>query len=45
VAAFYMHLKQDSKLFTNLFVWPIVIAATIIVALIVLHEYWVKMTF
>ena len=45
VAAFYMHLKQDSKLFSNLFVWPIVIAAAIIVALIVLQGYWVKTTF
>jgi caa(3)-type oxidase subunit IV len=45
VAMFYMHLKQDSKLFSNLFVWPIIIAAALIVALIVLHEYWIKVTF
>lgn len=45
VAAFYMHLKQDSKLFSHLFVWPIIIAAVIILALIVLHEYWIRMTF
>ncbi|MGE0442384.1 MAG: cytochrome C oxidase subunit IV family protein [Gemmatimonadales bacterium] len=45
VAMFYMHLKQDSKIFTNFFVWPIVIAAGLILALIALHEYWVKTTF
>ena len=45
VAMFYMHLKQDSRIFTNLFVWPIVIAAAIILALIALHEYWIRMTF
>jgi cytochrome c oxidase subunit 4 len=40
VAMFYMHLKQDSKLLTNLFVFPLLLAATVIGALIVLHEYW-----
>ena len=40
VAAFYMHLKQDSKLFTNLFLWPIIIAGTIILSLIVIINYW-----
>lgn len=45
VAMFYMHLKQDSKLFSNLFVWPIILAAALILALIVLHEYWIKTTF
>jgi caa(3)-type oxidase subunit IV len=45
VAMFYMHLKQDSKLFTNLFVWPIVIAAGIIVSLVVLFGYWIKSTY
>ena len=45
VAMFYMHLRQDSKLFTNLFVWPIVIAAAIIVGLVTLISYWVKVTF
>lgn len=40
VAMFYMHLKQDSKLLSNLFVWPILLAATIIGALIVLTSYW-----
>ena len=27
VAMFYMHLKQDSKLFTGVFVFPLIIAA------------------
>ena len=39
VAMFYMHLKQDSKLFTGVFVFPLIIAAFIIVALIVLQAY------
>src|SRR3954467_14050659 len=33
VAMFYMHLKQDSKLFTGLFVFPLLIATVIIVSL------------
>jgi cytochrome c oxidase subunit IV len=45
VAMFYMHLKQDAKVFTNLFVWPILLATAIILALITLHEYWIKTTF
>jgi cytochrome c oxidase subunit 4 len=40
VASFYMHLKQDPKLFTNLFLWPIIIAGTIIVGLVMLLNYW-----
>ena len=40
VALFYMHLKQDPKLLSNLFLWPIVIAAGIIAALIILLQYW-----
>jgi cytochrome c oxidase subunit IV len=44
VAMFYMHLKQDSKLFSNLFVWPLILAAGIILALIVLQEYWLATT-
>ena len=40
VAMFYMHLKQDSKVFSNLFVFPIIIAASIIIALIVIINYW-----
>lgn len=40
VAMFYMHLKQDPKVLSNLFVWPLVIAASLISALIVLLNYW-----
>src|SRR4026209_1225855 len=36
VALFYMHLKQDPKLLSNLFVFPIILAATIIAGLIIL---------
>jgi len=36
---YYMHLKQDSKLFSGLFVFPLVIAALVIVSLIVLFAY------
>jgi hypothetical protein len=36
VAMFYMHLKQDSKLFSGLLIFPIIIAVTIIFALIFL---------
>ena len=39
VAMFYMHLKQDSKLFSGVFVFPLIIAAFIVVALMVLHAY------
>jgi cytochrome c oxidase subunit 4 len=39
VAMFYMHLKQDSKLFSGVFVFPLTIAAFIVVALMVLHAY------
>jgi cytochrome c oxidase subunit 4 len=39
VAMFYMHLKQDHKLFTGVFVFPLMIAAFIIVALIILQAY------
>jgi caa(3)-type oxidase subunit IV len=45
VAMFYMHLKQDSKLFTNLFVWPILLAGVIIMMLLVLSVLWGKATF
>lgn len=45
VAMFYMHLKQDSKLFTNLFVWPIILAAAVIMGLIVLKILWLKASF
>jgi cytochrome c oxidase subunit 4 len=40
VAMFYMHLKQDPKLLSNLFIWPLVIAAGVIASLIVLLSYW-----
>lgn len=36
VAMYYMHLKQDAKLFTGLFVFPILIAVGIILALVAL---------
>jgi cytochrome c oxidase subunit IV len=39
VAMFYMHLKQDSKLFSGLFIFPILIAAFIIAALMTLISY------
>jgi cytochrome c oxidase subunit 4 len=39
VAMFYMHLKQDSKLFTGVFVFPLTIAAVIIVGLMILMAY------
>ena len=40
VAMFYMHLKQDPRLLANLFVMPLMIAAVIIAALIILFQYW-----
>lgn len=39
VAMFYMHLKQDGKLFTGVFVFPLIIAAIVIVALMALFAY------
>ena len=39
VAMFYMHLKQDSRLFTGVFVFPLIIAAVVILALVVLMAY------
>jgi hypothetical protein len=39
VAMFYMHLKQDSKLFTGVFVFPLTIAAFMIVGMIILMAY------
>ena len=39
VAMYYMHLKQDSRLFTGVFVFPLIIAVVIIVALILLEAY------
>ncbi|NOT06602.1 MAG: cytochrome C oxidase subunit IV family protein [Gemmatimonadales bacterium] len=40
VAMFYMHLKQDPKVLTNLFIWPLLLAATVIAAMIVIFSYW-----
>lgn len=40
VALYYMHLKSDPRLLTNIFLWPLVIAAVVIGALIVLFQYW-----
>ncbi len=39
VAMFYMHLKQDGKLLTSIFVFPLLIAAVIILALLGLFVY------
>lgn len=39
VAMFYMHLKQDSKLFTGIFVFPLTIATIVIVSLMILMAY------
>ena len=39
VAMFYMHLKQDSRLFTGVFVFPLTIAAVIIIGLMLLMSY------
>ena len=39
VAMFYMHLKQDHKLFSGVFVFPLIIATFIVVALIILQAY------
>ena len=39
VAMYYMHLKNDSKLFSGVFVFPIIIAAVIIVGLVLLQAY------
>jgi cytochrome c oxidase subunit IV len=39
VAMFYMHLKQDSRLFTGIFVFPLIIATVVIVSLMLLMAY------
>jgi len=39
VAIFYMHLKPDSKLFSGVFVFPLIIATVIIVGLMILMSY------
>ena len=38
VAMYYMHLKQDARIFTGLFVFPLIIAAVVIFALILLFS-------
>ena len=38
VVMFYMHLKYDSKLFTGFFVFPMALAALVIVGLILLYH-------
>jgi cytochrome c oxidase subunit IV len=39
VAMYYMHLKNDSKLFSGVFVFPLIIAAIVILAMIALMAY------
>ena len=39
VAMFYMHLKNDSKLFSGVFVFPLIIAAVVILAMVALMAY------
>ncbi len=39
VAMYYMHLKPDSKLFTGVFVFSLIIAAVVIFSLIALFAY------
>jgi cytochrome c oxidase subunit IV len=38
VVMFYMHLKYDSKMFTGVFLFPMALAALVIVSLIVLYH-------
>jgi cytochrome c oxidase subunit IV len=39
VAMFYMHLKQDSRLFSGVFIFPLIIATVLILGLVVLEAY------
>lgn len=39
VAMYYMHLKQDGKTLSGLFIFPLIIAAVMIVGLMVLMAY------
>ena len=39
VAMYYMHLKTDSKLFSGVFVFPLIIAAVVILAMVALMAY------
>ena len=36
---FYMHLKQDHRLFSGVFVFPLIIATIVILSLVVLMAY------
>ena len=38
VVMFYMHLKYDSRMFTGVFLFPMALAALVIVSLIVLYH-------
>jgi cytochrome c oxidase subunit IV len=40
VAMFYMHLKFDSRIFSWLFVMPMLLAALVILALLKLFGHW-----
>jgi cytochrome c oxidase subunit 4 len=40
VAMFYMHLKFDSRIFSWLFVMPMILAALVILALLKLFGHW-----
>src|SRR5919198_6017061 len=39
VAMFYMHLKQDHRLFSGVFVFPLTIATIVILSLVALMAY------
>lgn len=39
VAMFYMHLHYDSKVFTTFFVFPLLLAVTLAISLLLLFEY------
>ncbi len=39
VAMYYMHLKGDSKLFSGVFVFPLIIATVVILAMVALMAY------
>ena len=39
VAMYYMHLKNDSKLFSGVFVFPLIIATVVILAMVALMAY------
>jgi cytochrome c oxidase subunit 4 len=36
VAGFYMHLKQDAKIYTGIFVFPLILAVALTLALVLL---------